>query len=60
MKRCEEVRKLLSMGPEELVEKANGKLVILDTLDELHEHFARVFLFLRNRYLFLLLLQSFL
>ncbi|MCD6219380.1 glucosamine-6-phosphate isomerase [Candidatus Calescamantes bacterium] len=41
MKRCEEVRKLLSMGPEELVEKANGKLVILDTLDELHEHFAR-------------------
>ncbi len=41
MTRGEEVRKLLSMGPEELVEKAKGKLIVLDTLDELHEHFAR-------------------
>ena len=41
MKRSEEVRKLLAMEPEEMVEKAKGRLIILDTLDELHEHFAR-------------------
>jgi len=41
MTRGEEVRKLLSMGPEELVKEAKGRLIVLDTLDELHEHFAR-------------------
>ncbi len=33
MNRHEEVRKLLSMSPEEMVEKAKGRLVILDDLN---------------------------
>ena len=41
MNRNEEVCKLLSMSPEEMVKKANGKLIILEDLDELHAHFAR-------------------
>lgn len=41
MTRAEEVKKLLAMTPEEMLEKAKGRLIILDTLDDLHQHFAR-------------------
>ena len=41
MKRGEEIRKLLRLSPEELLERSEGRLVILDSLDELHHHFAR-------------------
>ncbi len=41
MNRHEEVRKLLNMSPEEMVDKAEGRLVVLENLDKLHEHFAR-------------------
>ena len=40
MKRSEEIRSLLALSPEELLEKASGRLMILDTLDDLHRHFA--------------------
>ena len=41
MKRGEEIRKLLRLSPEELLERSEGRLVILDSLDELHRHFAQ-------------------
>lgn len=41
MKRGEEIRKLLRLSPEELLERSEGRLLILDSLDELHSHFAR-------------------
>ena len=41
MNRHEEVKQLLNMSPEKMAKKANGRLVIMDNLDELHEHFAR-------------------
>jgi len=40
MERSEEIRALLALSPEELLEKADGRLIILDTLDDLHRHFA--------------------
>jgi len=40
MDRQREVRKLLSMSVEEMLEKSRGKLVILPTVDDLHKHFA--------------------
>lgn len=40
MNRREEVRRLLRMSTEEMVAKAEGKLVIVDDLDALHQHFA--------------------
>ncbi len=40
MDRHEEVRRLLRMSPEEMVAKAEGKLVIVENLDALHQHFA--------------------
>lgn len=40
MKRTEEIRKLLKMSREEMVEKAEGKLEILPDLPALEEHFA--------------------
>lgn len=41
IERKEEVKKLLNLSPEELVEKSKGHLIILENLQELHEHFAR-------------------
>jgi glucosamine-6-phosphate deaminase len=41
MDRGEEISELLTLTPEELLAKAAGHLLVLDTLDELHEHFAR-------------------
>ncbi len=38
--RGEEIRKLLKMTPEEMLEKAKGRLEIVPTLDDLHQHFA--------------------
>ena len=40
MNRREEGRRLLRMSTEEMVAKAEGKLVIVDDLDALHQHFA--------------------
>lgn len=40
MNRREEVRRLLRMSTMEMVAKAEGKLVIVDDLDALHQHFA--------------------
>ncbi len=40
MDRREEMRRLLRMSPEEMVAKAEGKLVIVKNLDALHQHFA--------------------
>ena len=41
MKRGDEIRYLLSLSPEQLLEHSDGRLVILDSLDELHRHFAK-------------------
>ena len=41
MGRKEEVKRLLSMSPEEIKRKAGGKVIIFKNLDELHRHFAR-------------------
>lgn len=41
MNRHEEVRKLLNMSVEEMEEKAKGRLIVLENLDKLHQHFAR-------------------
>ncbi len=41
MNRGEEISKLLGLTPEELVKESSGHLLVLDTLDELHKHFAR-------------------
>lgn len=41
MNRGEEISRLLKLTPEELVKKSSGHLLILDTLDDLHKHFAR-------------------
>lgn len=38
MERHEEVRRLLSMSAEEMIEKSEGKLEVLPTLDDLHKH----------------------
>jgi len=38
--RGEEVRKLLQMTPEEMLAKAKGHLIIVDTLEDLYQHFA--------------------
>lgn len=41
MERSHEVRKLLQMTSKDVVKEAEGRLVVVDTLDELHRHFAR-------------------
>ncbi len=41
MNRAEEIRALNRLEPEELVARAGGRLVIVDSLEELHAHFAR-------------------
>ncbi len=40
MNRAEEIRELNKLGPDQLVERSGGRLIILDSLDALHEHFA--------------------
>jgi glucosamine-6-phosphate deaminase len=40
MKREDEVRSLLALSPEELLDRSGGRLVILEGLDQLHRHFA--------------------
>lgn len=40
MNRKEEVRRLLSMSVEELIKESKGRLEVLPTLDDLHNHFA--------------------
>jgi len=41
IERKEEVRKLLTLSPEEMVEKSKGHLILLENLQALYEHFAR-------------------
>lgn len=41
MDRGEEISKLMRLTPDELVRKSDGHLIVLDTLEDLHEHFAR-------------------
>jgi len=41
MNRGKEIHELLKLSPEQMLEKAKGKLEILPDLDELHKHFAR-------------------
>jgi len=38
--RRDEVRRLLRMTIEEMIEKARGRLVVVETLEDLHRHFA--------------------
>lgn len=38
--RAEEIRALNRLTPEELVERADGRLTVLESLDDLHAHFA--------------------
>lgn len=40
MNRSDEIRALLALSPEEMTARAGDRLLILDTLDELHRHFA--------------------
>jgi len=40
MGRSGEIRDLLALSPEEMMARAGDRLLILDTLDELHRHFA--------------------
>ncbi len=40
MSRKEEIRQLLKLTPDEMLKKAQGRLIILKNLDELHQHFA--------------------
>jgi len=40
MDRCEEVRALLSLGPDEVVSRAGGRLDVCENLDELYGRFA--------------------
>ena len=40
MNRAEEIRELNRLSPEELIEQAEGRLVVMDSLDDLHAHFA--------------------
>ena len=40
MNRREEVRKLLGMSVEELIKESRGRLEVLPTLDDLHNHLA--------------------
>ena len=40
MSRAEEIRELNRLGVEELVDKAGGRLIVLDSLDALHVHLA--------------------
>jgi len=41
MQRKDEIRSLLSLSAEELQERSGSRLVLLDSLDQLHRHFAR-------------------
>jgi glucosamine-6-phosphate deaminase len=41
MKRGDEIRSLLALPPEELLDRSGDRLVLLDSLDQLHRHFAR-------------------
>lgn len=40
MKRSDEIRSLLALTPEEMAARAGDRLLILDTLDDMHRHFA--------------------
>ena len=40
MNRAEEIRELNRLAPEELVERADGRLIVMESLDDLHAHFA--------------------
>ncbi len=40
MNRAEQIRALNRLSPEELVDRADGRLIVLDSLDDLHAHFA--------------------
>ena len=41
MTRGQEIHESLKLTPEEMVERAQGRLVVVDTLDDLHRHLAR-------------------
>ena len=41
MTRAEEIRQLNRLSTAEFVERARGRLLVLDNIDELHSHFAR-------------------
>lgn len=41
MNRAEEIRSLNRLGADELIGQAQGRLLVLNSLDELHAHFAR-------------------
>jgi glucosamine-6-phosphate deaminase len=41
MDRSEEIFRLHRIPVDEMVAQANGRLVVVDTLDDLHHHFAR-------------------
>jgi glucosamine-6-phosphate deaminase len=41
MKRAEEIRELNRLGADELVELSEGRLVIVETIDEMHRQFAK-------------------
>ena len=40
MTRAEEVRQLLNLTSEEVMEKAGHRLVVVKDIDQLHQHFA--------------------
>ncbi len=40
MNRCEEIRALLALSPEEVIARAGDKLVVCDDIDALHRRFA--------------------
>ena len=41
MDRKQEVRALLALSPDEVIERGGSRLVVCDTIDDLHERFAR-------------------
>jgi len=41
MSRGEEIQQLLKLTPEEMVDRARGRLEVVASLDDLHRHFAR-------------------
>jgi len=41
MERAKEISELLQLSVDDLIKKSNGKLLVLESLGELHRHFAR-------------------
>lgn len=41
MNRQEEIQRLMSLSPDQMIEKAGDHLLLLDTIEELYKHFAR-------------------